>query len=583
MEKTQIKGKDKDLESSIAYMRKQLAQLGFEVEEVSWLNPVAGVYSVHIRDRCCHALFSNGKGSSKKACLASALGEFFERLASNYFFADYYLGKSITQQVFVHYPNERWFIANDDGIPDGLMNEALWNYFNPAGEVNPADLFDMNSGAGERGICALPFQQVSTQLTVYIPVNIIGNIFVSNGMAAGNSSSEAKVQALSEICERYVKHRVIREGLCLPQIPSSVINRFPVIARSIRAIREYGYRLMVTDASLGGVFPVVNVTLINPDDGSVFTSFGAHPCFEIALERTVTELLQGRELNQMDVFQAPVFDIEMVASIQNIEMHFIDSSGDISNDFFRSNPDYEYHDWNSETTTDQDYESLIALIQEEGYEIYIAEYDHLGVPTCRIIIPGMSDIYPVDELCWENNNQGAIYRESLLTLSQKQASDWQKLFDALNEAGYNDQVPVTQFIGVLPDIGSVWAGLRLGEVKAMLCLALQSELATEWVDWCLTLGELKGEQLKHYRCVKALLEIKWHENREFDDYLVGLALLYGESVTHNALAVVQGEITFYGLTHPGLELDGMQQHQQLLVTYERLIQPKQLWYQSLPC
>ena len=44
-EKTLIKGKDKDLESSIAFMQSQLVILGFDIEEVSWLNPVQGVYS----------------------------------------------------------------------------------------------------------------------------------------------------------------------------------------------------------------------------------------------------------------------------------------------------------------------------------------------------------------------------------------------------------------------------------------------------------------------------------------------------------------------------------------------------------
>ena len=342
MEKTQIKGKDKDLESSIAFMHGQLAVLGFDIEEVSWLNPVAEVYSVHIRDKSCHALFTNGKGSSKKACLASALGEFFERLSCNYFFADYYLGESVSQQTYVHYPNERWFRVTDNQPPEGLMNDSLWAYFDPEGNLNPANLFDTNSGAGERGICALPFVQLSAQQVVYIPVNVIGNIFVSNGMSAGNTHAEAKVQALSEICERYVKHRVISQGLCLPDIPQTVIDRFPAIAQSIQAIEDYGYHLKVADASLGGVYPVVSVTLVNPKDGSVFASFGAHPCFEVALERTVTELLQGRGLNQMDVFQAPIFDLDAVASAQNIEMHFIDSSGDISNDFFRSQPDYDY-------------------------------------------------------------------------------------------------------------------------------------------------------------------------------------------------------------------------------------------------
>ena len=36
-EKTLIKGKDRDLESSIAFMQGQLASLGFDIEQVSWL------------------------------------------------------------------------------------------------------------------------------------------------------------------------------------------------------------------------------------------------------------------------------------------------------------------------------------------------------------------------------------------------------------------------------------------------------------------------------------------------------------------------------------------------------------------
>ena len=34
----------------------------------------------------------------------------------------------------------------------------------------------------------------------------------------------------------------------------------------------------------------MSVTLINPVDGSVFASFGAHPSFEVALERRNTFL-----------------------------------------------------------------------------------------------------------------------------------------------------------------------------------------------------------------------------------------------------------------------------------------------------
>ncbi len=52
-DKTFIIGKDRDLESSIETMQQKLKDLGIEVEEASWLNPVPNVYSVHIRDKDC--------------------------------------------------------------------------------------------------------------------------------------------------------------------------------------------------------------------------------------------------------------------------------------------------------------------------------------------------------------------------------------------------------------------------------------------------------------------------------------------------------------------------------------------------
>ena len=70
-----IAGKDASLESSVSTMQTRLSALGFHIEERSWLNPVDNAWSVHIRDRDCHLLFTNGKGASKQAALASALGE----------------------------------------------------------------------------------------------------------------------------------------------------------------------------------------------------------------------------------------------------------------------------------------------------------------------------------------------------------------------------------------------------------------------------------------------------------------------------------------------------------------------------
>ena len=63
------------------------------------------------------------------------------------------------------------------------------------------------------------FTRQSDGETVYIPMNIVGNLYVSNGMSAGNTRNEARVQGLSEVFERHIKNRIIAESISLPEMP----------------------------------------------------------------------------------------------------------------------------------------------------------------------------------------------------------------------------------------------------------------------------------------------------------------------------------------------------------------------------
>ncbi len=207
MTQTFIPGKDAALEDSIARFQQKLLDLGFHIEEASWLNPVPNVWSVHIRDKECALCFTNGKGATKKAALASALGEYFERLSTNYFFADFWLGETVANGPFVHYPNEKWFpLTENDDVPEGLLDARLRAFYDPENELTGSQLIDLQSGNEERGVCGLPFTRQSDNQTVYIPMNIIGNLYVSNGMSAGNTRNEAPrsgtVGSLRALCEK---------------------------------------------------------------------------------------------------------------------------------------------------------------------------------------------------------------------------------------------------------------------------------------------------------------------------------------------------------------------------------------------
>lgn len=567
-EQTFIPGKDAALETSIATLQAKLAAAGFNIEEASWLNPIANVWSVHVRDRDCPMLFTNGKGGSQKAALASALGEYFERLSTNYFWADFYLGKNISNANFVHYPQEKWFALPEDGsLPEDLLDEDTLSYYDPENSLEAEKLVDINSGNSERGICALPYTRQRDGETVWFPVNVIGNLYVSNGMSAGNTATEARTQALSEIFERHVKFRIIAEAICLPDVPEEVIARYPHIQAGINDLRAAGFGILVKDASLGGQYPVMCVTLLNPDDQGCYASFGAHPRFEVALERSLTELLQGRALDRLSGFSEPSFEMEEVSSPQNLETHFIDSSGPIHWDFLWSEPDYDFVDWNFSGTTEQECQYLMDRIHDEDFDIYIMDYDHLGVYACRIIVPGMSDIYPVEDLEWDNNSTGNVLREAILHLPELDEEECADLFDTIDEMGLDDHQPVAALLGLAPDAGSLWADLRIGELKTLLALVMDDEDAIlEGCQWIRHFEQINDDRRRVYRCIEALVEM----GEDADGYAENMSLLFGTTAYQQAQALLSGELRFWGIASPTLELHGFNTHQRLLEAYRKV-------------
>jgi ribosomal protein S12 methylthiotransferase accessory factor len=564
-----ILGKDASLESTISSMQAKLAAKGFVVEECSWLNPVDNVWSVHIRNTACHLMFTNGKGATQLAAHASALGEFFERLSCNYFWNHYYLGEDIANREFAHYPRERWFPIEDEAWPRGLLTPELQAFYDSEFTIPSESLIDINTGNYERGICAIPYIRQRDNAEVFFPVNIISNLYVSNGMSAGNTQAEARAQALSEILERHVKFKVIAEGLCLPDVPEEVIARYPAIAAGIQGLRDAGFGILVKDASLGGKYPVMCVTMLNPKDQGIFASFGAHPRFEIALERSLTELLQGRALEALDGFPAPGFDLEEVASAPNIEIHFVDSSGIVHWNFLNENADFEFVDWNftdaqNGTTTD-DATWLTEHIHAEGYDIYVADFDHLGVYACRILVPGMSEIYPTDDLEWENNSIGAMVRPAILNLAELEDDECTVLLDTLNEHNLADERPVAALIGLAPDAGSIWADLRVGELKTMLALAIGDADATrEGCEWVRQFEQLDASRRRIYQCIETLLELE-----DPNAYELALESLYGAETLDTATDLIDGDVRFFGLASPGMSLEGCALHQRLLTEYQK--------------
>jgi len=573
---TYIVGKDLPLEQTIANMSGVLANLGIKIEIASWRNIIPNVWSLHIRDAHSPMCFTNGKGSSKESALASALGEYIERLSNNHFYAGTYWGEDIANAAFVHYPNERWFKSGpDDELPTDILDAHCLNIFNPDGELRSSHLIDTNSGNVERGICSLPYVRHSDGETVYFPSSLIENLYVSNGMSAGNTLAEAQVQCLSEIFERAVKREILEGEIALPDVPQKVLDKYPGILAGIRGLEEQGFPVLVKDASLGGVYPVMCVTLMNPRTGGVFASFGAHPSLEVALERSLTELLQGRSLEGLNDLPPPTFASEAVTEPNNFVEHFIDSSGIVSWRFFSAKSDYEFVEWDfssaGENSNAEEAATLFGILEGLGKESYVAVYDELGATTCRILVPGYSEVYPVEDLVWDNTNKALLFRADILNLHRLDNKKLTALLERLENNELDEYGDIATLIGVEFDENTVWGQLTVLELKLLIHLALkQLDEAHELVGAFLQYNDNTVDRKLFYQALNAVLEIKLDDELELDDYAINFRRMFGNERMDAVIGSVDGSVRFYRLAPTSTQLEGLDRHHRMIDSYRKL-------------
>lgn len=573
---TFILGKDLPLEQTIANMSGLLADLGIKIEIASWRNIIPNVWSLHIRDAHSPMCFTNGKGATKESALASALGEYLERISNNHFYAGSYWGEDIANAEFVHYPNERWFKAGrKDALPREILDDYCLAIYNPDGELRASHLVDTNSGNAERGICSLPYVRQSDGKEVYFPSNLIENLFVSNGMSAGNTLAEAQVQCLSEIFERAVKREILEGEIALPDVPQSVLAKYPGIVAGIRGLEEQGFPVLVKDASLGGVYPVMCVTLMNPRTGGVFASFGAHPSFEVALERSLTELLQGRSFEGLNDLPQPTFESNAVTEPNNFVEHFIDSSGIVSWRFFSARAEYEFVEWDfsgqGEDSNAEEAATLFGILKDLGKEVYTAVYDQLGATACRILVPGYSEVYLVEDLVWDNTNKALLFRSDVLNLHRLDDDALEALLDRLENNELDEYSDIATLIGIDFDENTEWGQLTVLELKLLIRLALQQfEEAHELVGAFLQYNDNSVERGLFYQALNVVLEVTLDEDLELDDYVVNFRKMFGDARMDAALGSVDGSVRFYGLAPTSMQLEGLDRHQRLLDSYRKL-------------
>ncbi|MGL6039704.1 MAG: YcaO-like family protein, partial [Deefgea sp.] len=411
--------------------------------------------------------------------------------------------------------------------------------------------------------------------TVYFPSNLIENLFVSNGMSAGNTVAEAQVQCLSEIFERAVKREILEGEIALPDVPQDVLARYPSIVAGIKGLEEQGFPILVKDASLGGQYPVMCVTLMNPRTGGVFASFGAHPSLEVAIERSLTELLQGRSFEGMNDLPRPTLESQALREPNNFVEHFIDSSGVVSWRFFSAKSNYEFVDWDfssqGENSNAEEAATLFGILADIGKEAYMAVYDELGAKACRILVPDYSEIYPIDDLVWDNTNKALLFREDILNLHTLSDVRLYSLLQRLEEHELGDYSDVSDLIGIDFDENTVWGQLTVLELKLQIHLALhQYTDAHELIGAFLQYNDNTLDRVLFYQALNVVLEVEMDEELEFADFEVNFRRMFGNERIDAVIGSIDGSIRFYGLTPTSMNLEGLDRHHRLIDSYKKL-------------
>lgn len=409
--------KDSTLSTTIDRIRGILSEN--EINVIEKINEgFSGVYSVRLIIEEI-GLGTNGKGTSKEIALASAYGELMERIQN---FALY----KFTYPTIIDATNTQFHYAPDEISVSCIHYPSYIRAFGEA--INLTDIVDLRmlnspfENNQDMFLC-IPYEDYVSESTVHLPSKLVEHIYVSNGMAAGNTYSEALVQSISEIFERY-SNKIIGEGKHIPpDIPIDKINFSQDMLNILDLIKKKGnYEITFKDCSLGIGLPVVGMYFVDKGTGKYFVKFGAHPILSIAAERTITELFQGRKFINSNLWLKSFSFMECKDAARNFEKIFRDGNGMYPYTIWNEKSSYELSEsWYNDNHNDVDnnifLEFLIDIITKNNWKFYHRDVSFMGFPAVHGIIPEISYVNVIDDNYINKQKKFSDIRKSIVTLS----------------------------------------------------------------------------------------------------------------------------------------------------------------------
>jgi ribosomal protein S12 methylthiotransferase accessory factor len=243
--------------------------------------------------------------------------------------------------------------------------------------------------------------------------------------------------------------------------------------------------------------------------------------------------------------------------------------------FFSAKADYDFVEWDfsghGENSNAEEAATLFGILKDMGKEVYTAVYDQLGATACRILVPGYSEIYPLEDLIWDNTNKALLFRADILNLHQLDDDSLDALLERLENNELDDYGDIATLIGIKFDENTVWGQLTVLELKLLIHLALQQfEDAHELVGAFLQYNDNTLERGLFYQALNVVLEVLLDDEMELDDYVLNFRRMFGNPRMDAVLGSVDGSVRFFGLTPTSMQLEGLDKHHRLIDSYKKL-------------
>jgi ribosomal protein S12 methylthiotransferase accessory factor len=201
----------------------------------------------------------------------------------------------------------------------------------------------------------------------------------------------------------------------------------------------------------------------------------------------------------------------------------------------------------------------------------MAVYDDLGANACRILVPGYSEIYPVEDLIWDNTNKALIFRSDILNLHSLSDLRLKSLLKSLENCEVDDYTDITTLIGIEFDDNTVWGQLTILELKLLIYVALKKfEQAKGLVEAFLQYNDNTVERGLFYQALNVVLEVQLDDDLDMAEYEANFRRMFGNERMDAALGSVDGSVRFYGLTPTSMQLEGLDRHLRLVESYKKL-------------